>query len=361
MTGESPSQDNLDEARSLIDGLLDGRLSVESGERLQALVCQEPRVRALYVRVMHQECVIAAHASTVQLDFDEALRQAGAAGAAESSSLTTLHSAIGEALKIERSQWDTNSAMEPASRVDRRVDPGSTLYGLAPVLPEDGAEDISAGIQAPPVITQQPRAAKPRRWIRPTRLVAAILLVAGSGLGIILYQLGIFGGNSPQPIAMGPSLDAVWSHPDSVAAAGSLVKTGVAQSLTSGYAELTSPNGLVVIIQGPATFTVEKAGVLSLASGKLTANVPTPARGFTVNTPGARIVDLGTEFGVFVDGSGQTDVQTFRGTVSLTAAARPPSAPASLISAWSGATSQFVWRCHGNTGRHHGVCPAAAV
>ena len=78
---------------------------------------------------------------------------------------------------------------------------------------------------------------------------------------------------------------------------------------------------------------MEKTGVVSLGSGRLTASVPKPAHGFTVKTPVANVVDLGTEFGVAVSPTGETDVQTFQGTVSLASTTSPASAPASLITA----------------------------
>ena len=118
------------------------------------------------------------------------------------------------------------------------------------------------GVESSPINLPEAGRVPSRHGNFRTGLAAAILLVAGSTLVIILYQLGIFGGHSPQPIAMGPSLDAIWSDPAAVAAAGTLIKTGVPQSLKSGYAELTSSNGLVVLIQGPATL-LSKSPALS--------------------------------------------------------------------------------------------------
>lgn len=156
------------------------------------------------------------------------------------------------------------------------------------------------------------RPAGTRGW----SIAASALLVSAVSLVLVLHYLGVMGRHA-EPFVMGASLDAVWADPSSVAAEGSFLKTGVQQSLSSGCAELTAANGLRVIVQGPASFTLEKPNVLTLASGRLTASVPKPAHGFTVNTPTARIVDLGTEFGVAVAGTGGTDVQTFVGTVSV--------------------------------------------
>ncbi len=217
-----------------------------------------------------------------------------------------------------------------------RKDSAGMLTGLtAPRLPDDSGSDSTIKAAGP---IEDQDAAHAWRW--PWRVTkwragalgwaaaATVVLASAISLVVILHP-----GAHPEPLVMGASLDAVWADPRSVAAAGSLVETGVSQSLESGCAELTASNGLVVVIQGPATFTVVKAGVVALSSGRLTASVPKPARGFTVNTPVARVIDLGTEFGVSVDPSGETQVQTFRGTVSLSSSTSPPSVPAGLITA----------------------------
>jgi hypothetical protein len=171
------------------------------------------------------------------------------------------------------------------------------------------------------------------QWLWNWRVAAAITLVSAISLILILRHSSLFGAH-PAALAMATSLDAVWADPGSAPTAGNLIKTGVSWTLASGYVEMSSASGLKVVVQGPARFTVEKPGVLSLVSGRLTALVPKDARGFTVNTPIANIVDLGTEFGVAVTLEGQTDVETFRGTVSVTpSAGGTPSASAALITA----------------------------
>jgi hypothetical protein len=239
--------------------------------------------------------------------------------------LAILHSAIRDTVESERSLLDMPAGIDrdnvdPASIAS---DPAATLRGLPTNLPDPATDDTAPA--APIPLKKPQRGSLGRR----SALAAAILLLAGTALIILLQHAG----SSPQPIAMGQSLDAIWSDPSSVPPAGTFFKNGVAQSLTSGYAELTSANGLTVVVQGPATFTVEKPGVVSLASGRLTATVPKPARGFTVNTPVASVVDLGTEFGVSVSAAGETDVQTFRGTISLSSTVSTTASSASAITA----------------------------
>ena len=56
---------------------------------------------------------------------------------------------------------------------------------------------------------------------------------------------------------------------------------------------------------------------LHLAAGTLLARVPPPAKGFRIDTPTASVVDLGTQFGLVVAESGQTDVHVLQGRVEV--------------------------------------------
>ena len=91
---------------------------------------------------------------------------------------------------------------------------------------------------------------------------------------------------------------------------------GGALHLRSGLLELTYPSGVVILLESPARFDLRSTTSLWLAEGNATANVPTPAIGFTIQTPSASIVDLGTEFGVRA-GAGSSDVHVFKGEVLI--------------------------------------------
>jgi hypothetical protein len=53
------------------------------------------------------------------------------------------------------------------------------------------------------------------------------------------------------------------------------------------------------------------------------ATVPDEARGFCIHTPGASVVDLGTQFGVSVDASGTADVHVLAGRVDVASPGQP--------------------------------------
>ena len=87
--------------------------------------------------------------------------------------------------------------------------------------------------------------------------------------------------------------------------------------LTAGTAKLQFDKGTIVRLTGAATVELRSADEVFLKCGSVSARVPPPAVGFAVATPLARIVDLGTEFDVFVKNAGVTETLVRRGRVSL--------------------------------------------
>lgn len=90
-----------------------------------------------------------------------------------------------------------------------------------------------------------------------------------------------------------------------------------AVQLDSGMLRMLFDSGVEVTLQGPADFELVKGDLMLLSSGLLTANVPPGAEGFRVNTPTARITDLGTAFGVHLDSDGASHVSVFDGEVEV--------------------------------------------
>lgn len=86
-------------------------------------------------------------------------------------------------------------------------------------------------------------------------------------------------------------------------------------SLEGGTVEVVTARGARLIIEAPAEFRFESAQRLRLMSGRLSADVPPAAKGFTVITPSGDAVDLGTRFGVDVAGSGAAEIHVFQGEV----------------------------------------------
>jgi hypothetical protein len=90
------------------------------------------------------------------------------------------------------------------------------------------------------------------------------------------------------------------------------------QVLETGYAELRMDSGVTLVIEGPAHFDLVSPSKVLLHSGNLSARVPEEAIGFQVDTPTARVVDLGTEFCLNVSEDGETEVHVIEGQVEAT-------------------------------------------
>lgn len=88
-------------------------------------------------------------------------------------------------------------------------------------------------------------------------------------------------------------------------------------TLKSGFVKIQYLYGSEIIVEGPASFTCTSSEELFLEHGKAYAKVPPKATGFTINTPNAKIIDIGTEFGVDVAQNGNSSVHMYKGKASL--------------------------------------------
>ncbi len=86
-------------------------------------------------------------------------------------------------------------------------------------------------------------------------------------------------------------------------------------TLKAGTVELLTDRGARVVIEAPAEFRFESAQRLHMRRGRLSADVPPAAKGFTVVTPSGDAVDLGTQFGVDVPEKGAAEIHVFKGEV----------------------------------------------
>lgn len=87
--------------------------------------------------------------------------------------------------------------------------------------------------------------------------------------------------------------------------------------LFGGTIELTFDDGAVLNVEGPVEFQPIAVAHLRLRRGKLSAYVPQEAIGFVVSTPTSKVIDLGTEFDVFVKETGATEVEIKKGEVEV--------------------------------------------
>jgi ferric-dicitrate binding protein FerR (iron transport regulator) len=86
-------------------------------------------------------------------------------------------------------------------------------------------------------------------------------------------------------------------------------------TLNLGTLQFLTPRGAGIVIEAPATFRFVSGERLHLLGGRLAAEVPPAAKGFTVVTPDGDAVDLGTRFGVDVPDEGDSEIHVFEGEV----------------------------------------------
>ncbi len=99
---------------------------------------------------------------------------------------------------------------------------------------------------------------------------------------------------------------------------------GEAHDLPAGVLELETRRGAQVVIEAPASFRFETPQRIRLTKGRIAADVPPPAKGFTVVTPSGEAIDLGTRFAVDVPASGSAEVHVFDGEVVARGHAHTP-------------------------------------
>ena len=99
---------------------------------------------------------------------------------------------------------------------------------------------------------------------------------------------------------------------------------GETYELAAGVLELETRRGAQIVIEAPATFRFESPQRLRMTKGRIAADVPPQAKGFTVVTPSGEAIDLGTRFAVDVPASGAAEVHVFSGEVVARAATKTP-------------------------------------
>ena len=163
-------------------------------------------------------------------------------------------------------------------------------------------------------------------WFRKTgtryaALAAAVFFVLVSTVGWLISSSQDHGGKSPSPTAYAAlitkSHDARWEAGSPIDRLGQVVNNRGRLCLKSGLVELRYDSGATVILKGPAVLQVTGSNSCLLESGELVAHVSQNANGFSVQAGAAKIVDLGTSFGVRRQGEKDIQVRVFQGLVQI--------------------------------------------
>jgi ferric-dicitrate binding protein FerR (iron transport regulator) len=279
--GDAVMRDNEQlELNKLILELLDGTISSERFAVLDRMITKEPEAASYYAEFIAVNSALCKPGSVgtyviaqnkfVEPDIDEVLWKALAEEEKHS-----------EAVEIE----------EPAEEV------------------EEESGFVTKGTVAP-----QNR--------RVSRFSLCTAIVSTAALLMLLLYIWLTPPRLPIVATLSETANAKWADSSLPSAEASELRIG-ARKLIRGFARITFNKGAEVLVQAPSEFTLEGEDQIFLQSGKIFSTVPAGAVGFVVRTPGATVVDYGTEFGVAVDSSGQTEAHVFNGKVELRSGSDP--------------------------------------
>lgn len=200
--------------------------------------------------------------------------------------------------------------------------------GVLARLRSDGAGDRGFAKSVLLEIVEEREGKRPMRW--PDLVMTGIISAAASIGLLLLFQSIIFRVETPAGVAgkSSPSADAfmariersenlVWDEASRVRVRGDGWLTPGLLRLESGLAVIAFNSGATVLVEGPADLSIEADNRMFLKTGRLTAEVPALASGFTVNTPRLNAVDIGTRFGVSVDSNGDSELHVMEGEVEV--------------------------------------------
>ncbi len=212
---------------------------------------------------------------------------------------------------------------DPAARDEFlcRVELHARLASDPNLFSNPATEAASAIPLAPPIrdrAAEMPEMAavrgRRRRWTWQHSLAAGLAFLLAGGLAWRL--IGLRDGGDHRAVALlNRAVNARWQGTDRSPRLGAPLEPGRLR-LLSGLAQIVFYNGARVVIEGPADLRLVSSSEAVCTAGKLTAEVPPQARGFRVTSPGMEVTDLGTSFGLNVEG-GRTEVHVFAGLVEF--------------------------------------------
>ena len=143
------------------------------------------------------------------------------------------------------------------------------------------------------------------RSYRTTTIVGVVATLAAS---ILIASTMLRSGPSPEGFAsLVDSYQADWDGD------GPKGRLNGDYTLRGGAARLRFDSGAELLVQAPAAFSIDDAGLASLNQGSVRLYVPPAATGFQIKTPYGLVIDRGTRIGVFANSKLGLEVHVFEG------------------------------------------------
>lgn len=155
------------------------------------------------------------------------------------------------------------------------------------------------------------------------RLVAAAIVlglttvVGGTWLYCAAFPTADVVGSTITVAELTHDQNCEWVGAESAISVGSRLTSGRRLELAKGTAKLLFDRGATVVVESPSVLELLTPTSMHLERGTVAVRVEGPEKEFTVASPDASIVDLGTSFGVHRGEKGATEVEVFEGAVEV--------------------------------------------
>jgi len=199
---------------------------------------------------------------------------------------------------------------------------------------EDSAPSVQMFIPAPPpkpTVIRKVSRERAIRTINKTSLSIAVASVAALLLMVLYVRLS---GPAPYEVAtLSDSINAKWLSDASMKPPVRICSSTKPIQLLEGVAKLNTDDGVEIVLEAPTEFRFVSYSEIALSYGKLFARVSEQGYGFSVATPNAKVVDLGTEFAVLCHIDGNTEVHMYKGRANLFAGQKNKNKISELLTA----------------------------
>lgn len=182
------------------------------------------------------------------------------------------------------------------------------------------AEGVMAALPLPKVSVERHELRRPNStfMVAPRRFRSRLGLAAAVLIAAMLGGLGLWTLSRPVIVAqLTRSAGCVWQGTENGLPMGTLLHAGQELVLSEGRAMVTFTSGAQVVLEGPTTMRLLSSGAAEMSNGRITTTVPTQAIGFTISSPLARFIDLGTEYGLRVVADKSFELNVFHGLVEV--------------------------------------------
>lgn len=229
----------------------------------------------------------------------------------------------GSATLDEKAELKALLRDDPESRqlyVEYIQDTAGLRWSFAHTTIPDQDIQLAVGPETTETLTDEFDGARLASRVR-ARWSVYLVLAASALIGAGVYLL-LNAAPAPQSVAvLTRTINAVWE--DGELRELDRLHVGQTLELKSGQIEMIFDTGVEVVLQGRTHFEVRSAESAFSNHGTISARVGSDGKGFTIDTPSARVIDLGTEFGVAINDAGDTEVAVFDGKVDLAVGAAP--------------------------------------